>query len=130
MAYDLHIERSGGTAQPPISLPEWSAAVAETEGVRPASGEAQTATNPKTGEVISIAARAGDAEVFFPDNGEWHSVFRWRGKSAVFNGRFKPGDASHPVWSVAVALASRLGAVICGDEGEVYDLKTGAVIDE
>ena len=29
----------------------------------------------------------------------------------------------------AVGLALRIGAVICGDEGEIHDLQTGKVID-
>jgi hypothetical protein len=28
----------------------------------------------------------------------------------------------------AVSLAGRLGAKICGDEGEIYDLETGQVV--
>jgi len=126
MAYDLHIERAG---ENPIVLKEWRAAVQSTNGVRLFATAAHTVTNPKTGEVISIGSREGDTEVFFPDIREWHSVFRWRGESAVFAARFEPGDASHPVWIAAVALASRLGATIRGDEGEIYNLLTGMVTD-
>jgi len=132
MAYDLHIERTGDNPDSdptPIPLADWSAAVAATEGVRLFAAQAHTITNPKTGELISIPTREGDAEVFFPDSGQWHSVFRWRGDSAVFARRFDPGDASHPVLAAAVALASRLGAVIRGDEGEIYDLHTGEILD-
>lgn len=127
MAYDLRIERLAGspdTDPTPILLGEWSAAVAATEGVRLFAADAHTITNPKTGEVISIPIRQGDAEVFFPDTGQWHSVFRWRGGSAAFTGRFDPGDSSHPVWAIAIALASRVG-----DEGEIYDLQTGEIVD-
>jgi hypothetical protein len=126
MAYDLHIERGD---ERPIALSEWRAAVEATEGVRLFAAAAHTTTNPKTGEVIRIGAREGDTEVFFPDTGEWHSVFRWRGKSAVFAARFDPTETSHPVWRAAVALATRLGAVIRGDEGEAYDFQTGEVTD-
>ena len=132
MAYDLHIERIGDgpdSDATPIPLADWSAAVAATEGVRLFAAPSHTITNPKTGEVISIPAREGDTEVLFADSGQWHAVFRWRGDSAVFAGRFDPGDASHPVWAAAVALASRLGAVIRGDEGEIYDLQTGEIVD-
>ena len=41
------------------------------------------------------------------------------------NARFETGDSSDPVWVASVALASRLRAVIRGDEGEIYDLLTG-----
>jgi hypothetical protein len=123
MGYDLHIER----VNKPIALSEWRAAVEATEGVRLFAAPAHTITNPKTREVISIGAREGDAEVFFPDSGEWHPVFYWRGDSAVFPARFDPTETSHPTWVAAVALATRLGAAIRGDEGEVYDFETGEV---
>jgi hypothetical protein len=126
MAYDLHIERAG---KQPIALSEWRAAVESTDGLRMFTAAAHTITNPKTGEVISIGARDGDAEVLF-STGEWHSVFRWRGTAAVFAARFDPTETSHPVWRAAVALATRLGAVIRGDGGELYDLRTGRVTDE
>jgi len=125
MAYDLHIARDKDL---PIALSEWRGAVESTDGARMFVAAAHTITNPKTGEVISIGARDGDAEVLFP-GGEWHSVFRWRGESAVFSARFDPAETSHPVWRAAVALAARLEAVIRGDEGEVYDFQTGEVTD-
>lgn len=125
MAYDLHIERADETR---IALSEWRAAIEATEGVRLFAATAHTITNPKTGEVISIGAREGDAEVLFPD-GEWISVFRWRGKSAAFTARFDPTETSHPAWRAAVALATHLGAEIRGDEGEAYDFQTGEVTD-
>ena len=124
MAYDLHIEREADEA-PPILLEEWGIAVAATEGVRLFTGDAHSFTNPKTGEVIEIGRREGDAEVFFREDGKWHSAFRWRGDSAIFSARFEPG---HPVWAAAVELASRLKAAIRGDEGEIYDLQTGKII--
>jgi hypothetical protein len=120
MAYDLHIERADET---PIALSEWRDAIDATEGVRLFAAAAHTITNPKTGEVIRIGAREGDTEVLFPD-GQWVSVFRWRAKSAVFAARSDP-----TAWRAAVALATRLGAVIRGDEGELYDFQTGEVTD-
>jgi len=131
MAYDLHIERRGDDPDSeaiPIPLEEWCAAVAAIEGVRLFTADAHTFTNPATGEVIRIGKREGDAEVFFPETGAWHAVFGWRGDSAVFAARFEPGDAAHPVWNAAVALARYLGAVIRGDDGEVYDLETGEIV--
>ena len=124
MAYDLHIERPHNS---PIALSEWFAAVEKVEGVRLFAAAAHTITNPKTGEVISIRAREGDAEVFFPEKDEWHSVFRWRGESAVFAATFDPTETSHPVWRAAVKLANHLGAELRGDGGELYDLETGEV---
>jgi hypothetical protein len=134
MAYALHIERPADDpdAQPiPIPLEEWRAAIAATPGVRLFAAAEHTWTNPASGQVISIPAHDGDAEVFFPADGQWRSVFRWSsdGGSASFAARFDPGDLAHPVWAAAVALASRLGATNQGGDGEIYDLKTGEIVD-
>ena len=132
MAYRLRIQREAGSpdAEPePIPLEEWCLAVAATKGVRLLTGKVHTLRNPITNEVIKISAHEGDAEVFFPDDGQWHSVFSWFEGSSSFVARLEPGDTSHPVWVAAVSLAACLGAVICGDDGEIYDLQTGQVID-
>jgi hypothetical protein len=81
-----------------------------------------------TQRVIRIRATEGDVEAWFPGDGQWYWAFTWREGSASLPARFEPGDASHPVWAAAVKLASRLGAVIRGDEGETYDLQTGRAI--
>ena len=129
MGYDLHIERQASDSIP-IQLEEWCAAVAATEDVRLFAANAHTITNPATREVISVPARKGDAEVFFPQDGKWYAVFHWRKDSAIFGARnVEPGDRSNPAWSAATALARRLNAVIRGDGGEVYDLDTGEVIE-
>lgn len=132
MAYELHIERPplDEDGEPtPIPLADWKAALTATEGVRLCPPGAYTKVNPKTGETISISPGDGDAEVYFPEEDTWHAVFRWFEGAAHVNARFEMGDASDPVWIAAVALALRLGAVIRGDDGETYDLKTGKVID-
>lgn len=126
MAYELHIERDKDL---PIALSEWREAIEVTDGVRMFAAASHTITNPTTGEVISIGACDGDAEVLFPD-GEWRSVFCWRGESAVFGAGFNTTETSHPVWQAAVTLASRLGAEIRGDGGERYDFQTGKVVDD
>jgi hypothetical protein len=128
MAYELHItkpELDEHGLSLPIPLEDWKSAVSAIEGVRLCPPGEHTATNPKTGAVISMPRRDGDAEVYFPAEQAWHAVFRWFEGSANFAARFQPGDLSHPVWAAAVALASRLGVVIRGDEGEIYDLQTG-----
>jgi len=132
MAYELHIERLpvNDEGEPtPIPLEDWKAAIAATQGVRLFTADAHTITNPATGEVISIAKRDGDAEVYFPEVGKWISAFRWFEGSAKFNARFMSGKLHDPVWMAAAALASHLDAVIRGDEGERYDLKTAEVIE-
>jgi hypothetical protein len=70
MAYDLHIERKGSgpeSERVPIPLEEWCTAVAATDGVRLFAADTHTFTNPTTGDVISMGARKGDTEVFFPE---------------------------------------------------------------
>jgi hypothetical protein len=126
MAHDLHIERPDGLL---IPLSEWRAAVEATEGVRLFTADRHTMTIPDTGQVVNTRAREGDAEVFFRDSGEWRFVFRWFEGAAAFKPRFELTETAHPVWRAAVALATRLGAVIRGDEGESYDFHTGEMID-
>ena len=131
MAYELHIEgvdRNENGEPMHIALADWKAACSATTGVRLCAETTHTITNPKTGEVISIPRRDGDAEVYFSDESMWHAVFNWFDGAAHFNARFEPGDSSHPVWRAAVALSSCLGAAIRGDDGERYDLQTGEVI--
>jgi hypothetical protein len=131
LAYCLYICRTAEDpdADPaPIPLDEWRAAVTTTEGVRLFADKYHIVSNPLTMQTITISARVGDAEVFFPDDGRWYSVFSWFEGSASFNARLEPGDVSHPVWAAAVSLAARLGAVIRGEEGETYDLRTGRAI--
>jgi hypothetical protein len=128
VGYDLHIERKGADLESDpvaIPLPEWQAAISTTAGVRPAVERAATFTNPQTGDLVSIGMGEGAAEVFFPGDSKWHPAFSWRRGSVVFSAPFEPGDLSHPVWAAAVALASRLGAVVRGDDGEVYDRHDG-----
>lgn len=126
MAYELHLER---TSREPITLAEWRAAVEATPNVRMAEVTFRSITNPKTGEVITMGSREGDAEVFLPDIKKWRPVFRWRKDSATFALPFDPAEQpTHALWLAATALASHLGGAICGDEGESYDPATGSII--
>jgi hypothetical protein len=107
MACDLHIEHSKMTpdGEPePIPLAEWRDAVAATDGVRLFAGEVHTSTIPGP-RVIRIRATEGDAEIWFPRDGQWYWAFRWQEGSVAFPARFEPGDASHLVWAAAVKLA-------------------------
>ena len=133
MPYTLHIERLplSDEGEPTlIPLEEWKNALSTTEGIRPCPPGANTITNPKTGEIISIPRQEGDAEVFFPQDGTWHPAIRWSEGSAHITARFEPGDSSHPVWTAAVSLAKKLNAIIRGDDGEIYDLETGKIIED
>jgi len=128
MGYDLHIERCGVETEEsqPIPIAEWLAAVEAIQNVRVFAGAKHSVTNPKTGDVTSARARPGDVEVRF--GAEWRFVFSWFEGSAKFRAHgVAVGDASDPTWVAAVALAKRVGAVICGDDSECYDLDTGEI---
>jgi hypothetical protein len=131
MAYALHLERlaSRAVGKPtPIPLDDWKRAVSAVEGVRLCVQKDYTIKIPGTGELLSIPHRHGDAEVYFPDEKKWHAVFNWFSGSATFKADVALEHLPNPIWTVAVALASQLGAVIRGDDGEQYDLRTGEVV--
>jgi hypothetical protein len=127
MGYTVRIVRAQESA--PILLDEWKQAVSSIEGIRLTSVDAHTIRNPRTGQTINIPVQEGDAEVYFPDDREWHPVFRWLRNAAQFNGGSEFGDVSHPVWRAATAIANLLNARIRGDEGDYYDSETGEAID-
>jgi len=74
MSYSLYIKRPDQA----ISLDEWTLAIDATEGMRIAPTNMHAAVNPQTGEKIGILKRAGDAEIFDIDTGEWHVAILWR----------------------------------------------------
>ena len=112
MAYSLHIERTRD-----IELAEWQSAVQSSADARLDKRE-NSATNPATGEKIVVPGLAGAAAVHI--DGQWIKVFHWHKGKVTFNA---PASTSSkdPVMAVALELAAVLSAVICGDEGEVYD---------
>jgi len=121
MGYNIHIRRHNtGVPDSPIALSDWRVAVECTDGVRMAEEDYQIA-NPKTGELIRIRNRGGDAEILFPDEGAWRRVFWW------FEGRISfgaPRDFELPTCFIrraATDLARALGARLIGDDGEIYD---------
>lgn len=108
MGYSLHIER-----KEPIELGEWPAAVEATSAVR-LDGPSIPATNPSTGESISMPAQAGSASV--NANGALVPIFCWRNGRVSFNA---PSNTTKtdPVMAAALTLA----ASVFGDDGEIYD---------
>jgi hypothetical protein len=121
MAYSIHIRRrDAGGQDSTIGLSEWRAVVERTDGVRLAEGDYQI-TNPKTGELIGIRNRGGDAEVFFSHEATWRRVFRWSEGQISFAA---PRDFDLPTCSIrrlAAEFARALDARLVGDEGETYD---------
>ena len=112
MGYALHIERKD-----PIELGEWQAAIEAMSAVR-LEESSISATNPGTGETISMPAQAGSASVNV--GGKWAPVFRWRKGKVSFDAPSNTTKAD-PVMAAALALAGTLSASVYGDEGEVYD---------
>jgi hypothetical protein len=132
MAYALHIERlpsKNATKPTPIPLEDWKRALSAVQGVRLCTEKAYTITIPGTGEIVSFPHRDGDAEVYFSDQQKWHAVLSWFNGSASFKAEIALESLPNPVWTAAAALASQLGAVIRGDDGESYDLPSGEVIE-
>ncbi len=126
MAYELHFVRMVDGTETPIPVDDWNAAAEGIEGVRLSELTEVTALNPTTGAVVASDVGGDAIEVYFADQHAWVPVFHFHNGRGSFNLRFEPGDTSHPVWRAAVALARRLDATLMGDEGEHYDLETGA----
>ena len=108
----MFIQRDSG-----ISLEKWRQAVEATAGVQEDAGAA-SATNPATGEVISIPGREGDVAVQM--DGKWVKAFHWEGNRATVYCRGSLERADHPVLMAAARLAAALFARIIGEEGEPY----------
>lgn len=126
MGYDLHIERDE-----PITANEWRAAVAAAPALLRLSSGNPTATNPETGQVISMARTSLDAEVWFDADQTWQPVFH------VFDDPGDDEEGDEPGLRISVSgrlykrasvlaalrhLVHALAADVVGDEGEPYDL--------
>ncbi len=106
---------------PAITLAEWLEAVARHQHVRLATGD-YAVRLPETGQTFTLRNTGGDAELFLPHAGAWQRVFRWDEEDILFVGTevFGADPACH-LRSVARMLAGELQAVVCGDDGEIYD---------
>ena len=124
MGYDLHIERPNRD----ISSDERSSAVSQTHGVRITTNDA-VGFNPTTGEEIRVRCAPGDTEVLVKTGGllglgqnqNWHRAFRFPHGRATFRATESVESPKDSIHLAAARLASRLGASIVGDEGEIYD---------
>ena len=117
MGYEVHIRHVDGSA---IGLDEWCDAVAMTEGMRLASGDA-IAVNPRTKDEIRIPNQGGDVEVLFPEDDAWVRCLSWSLGRISFR---PPADFGYPDSRFRLALAAlamQLSARLVGDDGEVYD---------
>ena len=124
MAYMIHITRDpGGVLESvqEIALEDWISAVNNVEGVRLAEGD-YSIRLPETGQVFVMRNTGGDAELHVPHTGEWRRAFRWEDGVIKFvsTEEFTSDPACH-LRSIARALASALGAIVCGDDGRIHD---------
>ena len=122
MAYEIHIERRDGAGNRcRITLEDWQAAVTAETGVRLVAGDTQ-ATNPATGEVVTIKNNGGDVAILDASTGNWQRTLYWRKRGRVsFRQTDDFAEATSPVRSAVLRLARRLGATVVGDEGEIYE---------
>lgn len=99
----------------PISLEEWHAVVASDASLRD-RGQPYAATNPKSGELLNIAASEADAEIQV--SGEWIPLLRWRRGALVAEYRAEFEAPSNPVRLKLSEVARRLNAVLGTDAGD------------
>ncbi|MYM94055.1 hypothetical protein [Duganella vulcania] len=113
MGYDLHITKateSSRGSQKPISELEWKNAVA-ADGLLEMDTTA-TAINPRTHEIIQVSNPLM-ASWTDPETNEKHYFSYRRGEISVRN-------PSENAIKKMKELASRFGAQVLGDEGEIY----------
>jgi hypothetical protein len=121
MAYEIHIRQlDGEQGRVPIPVEAWLAAINANPSVRLASGDA-IAQNPVTSEVIRIRDFGGTAEVFDPERQTWDRTFHWNARGyASFRAPLGFANLDHPMRLIARDLAQAVGAVVIGDDGEIY----------
>jgi hypothetical protein len=115
MPVEAHIERAGSA----ITLQEWNAVIAKYPNLRHHDGHI-SATNPNTGEVISLQLGSGSVEMLLGSS--WVPAFRWHNGSVTF----EPLDDE--VISFAKRLAADLSANVVTDEGELLDPVGGVAL--
>ena len=123
MAYEIHIQRittdDSTGSDSSFTLDEWKSFVESTESLRFTS-KAVAVTNPATGEKIWAFPKGyGNTEMLIEN--EWLPVFRWRDGTISFNGQPSFEDGADPVRKIVAQIATQLGAVVVGDDGENYD---------
>ena len=112
MAYELHIERDRA-----IEIEEWIKVVSSLTGLRLTEQQAAV-VNHISGEQIVMESRAGD--VSMEVDGGWMPTFRLASGAVHFRAPHCT-DSSDPVMRSALLLASKLNAVVRGDDGDEYD---------
>lgn len=113
MGYDLHITKAAEwseSAKNPITEEQWKSAVLADRELK--MDTSATASNPKTHEVIQISNPLM-ASWIDPKTNSKHYFYYSRGKVTVKN----PSESAIKKMK---AVASKLGAKVQGDEGELY----------
>jgi hypothetical protein len=128
MGYNLHIECWSDSSRVDMTLEEWKSAVARVDGIRLQTSDTTLSNPAKPEQMIRMPLREGSVEVHLSSDDSWAPAITWRKGRATF-GAPQVMDTTDPAWAAATTLAGLLGAKICGDEGEFYDLATGDVIE-
>ena len=123
MAYELLIWKDEG-----ISLEEWEQAVNNCPLTKIDCSDIQ-GVNPRTGEVIVVGGKKGDAAVKFSEGGflgigakvTWEKVFRFASSYGSFNYSESMELPDNQVRIAAAELAKLLGARILGEGDEEYN---------
>jgi len=123
VAYELHLVRDGG-----IDLAEWRSLISSVDGVREAA--ADWVTKLPRGQELRVKVSPGDAEVLvepgrlwriFGAKPAWYPFFRYRNGRVNFKAAFEVDNPEDRRRRLIALLASRLGAQVQGDDGEVYE---------
>jgi hypothetical protein len=113
MAYDIHITKASEwteSAKSPITEDQWKAAVLADGELK--MDDTASATNPKTKETVQIINPLM-ASWIDPKTKNKHYFYYSRGKVTVKN-------PSNSAIKKMKSVASKLGAKVQGDEGELY----------
>ena len=113
LAYDIHITKASEwseSAKSPVTEEQWKAAVLADGELK--IDDTASATNPKTKETIQIINPLM-ASWIDPKTKNKHYFYYSRGKITVKN----PSDSAIKKMKF---VASKLGAKVQGDEGELY----------
>ena len=105
--------------QNPIDFDKWCTTIKSIKGLRLATGDI-VGRNPQTGEVLRMANRVGDVEMYDPSTGEWNRKFFWQDGRAIFS---PPDDFDRPentTRGMALKIAQTLGAEVRGEGNELY----------
>jgi hypothetical protein len=114
MGYDLHIVRTRqwvDADRHPITKDDVDALIAADPELSWSTSDFVEATNPKTGEVIRINSRS------YAIQWKGSSVFWWDRRKIICK------NPNEPEQMKMIKMADALGAMVVGDEDELYTIR-------